>query len=108
MEHGAGAALAVLAGAFRGAELDVLLGAGERAVQLRGVDAEVVALGRANKHRAADRCSRPFSEYCGAIRKYARGSLRPCTMSRSDYLRLGPLDRPAMLETLIRRIARLS
>jgi hypothetical protein len=28
--------------------------------------------------------------------------------ARSDYLRLGPLDRPAMLETLIRRIARLS
>jgi AcrR family transcriptional regulator len=27
--------------------------------------------------------------------------------ARSDYLRLGPLDRPAMLETLIRRIARL-
>ena len=26
---------------------------------------------------------------------------------RPDYLRLGPLDRPAMLETLIRRIARL-
>jgi AcrR family transcriptional regulator len=28
--------------------------------------------------------------------------------ARSDYLRLGPLDRPAMLETLIRRIARLT
>jgi AcrR family transcriptional regulator len=28
--------------------------------------------------------------------------------ARSDYLRLGPLDRPALLETLIRRIARLS
>lgn len=28
--------------------------------------------------------------------------------ARSDYLRLGPLDRPAMLETLIRRIAQLS
>jgi hypothetical protein len=28
--------------------------------------------------------------------------------ARSDYLRLGPLDRPAMPETLIRRIARLS
>ena len=27
--------------------------------------------------------------------------------ARADYLRLGPLDRPAMLETLIRRIARL-
>jgi AcrR family transcriptional regulator len=27
--------------------------------------------------------------------------------ARSDYLRLGPLDRPALLETLIRRIARL-
>ena len=27
--------------------------------------------------------------------------------ARPDYLRLGPLDRPAMLETLIRRIARL-
>lgn len=27
--------------------------------------------------------------------------------ARSDYLRLGPLDRVAMLETLIRRIARL-
>ena len=27
--------------------------------------------------------------------------------ARSGYLRLGPLDRPAMLETLIRRIARL-
>jgi AcrR family transcriptional regulator len=27
--------------------------------------------------------------------------------ARSDYLRLGPLDRAAMLETLIRRIARL-
>jgi AcrR family transcriptional regulator len=27
--------------------------------------------------------------------------------ARSDYLRLGPLDRPAMLETLIRRITRL-
>lgn len=27
--------------------------------------------------------------------------------ARSDYLRLGPLDRPAMLEILIRRIARL-
>jgi AcrR family transcriptional regulator len=28
--------------------------------------------------------------------------------SRSDYLRLGPLDRSALLETLIRRIARLT
>jgi AcrR family transcriptional regulator len=28
--------------------------------------------------------------------------------ARSDYLRLGPLDRSALLETLIRRIARLS
>ena len=28
--------------------------------------------------------------------------------ARSDYLRLGPLDRPALLETLIRRIARLT
>ncbi len=28
--------------------------------------------------------------------------------SRSDYLRLGSLDRPALLETLIRRIARLA
>jgi AcrR family transcriptional regulator len=28
--------------------------------------------------------------------------------ARPGYLRLGPLDRPAMLETLIRRIARLS
>jgi AcrR family transcriptional regulator len=27
--------------------------------------------------------------------------------ARSEYLRLGPLDRPAMLETLTRRIARL-
>ena len=27
--------------------------------------------------------------------------------ARADYLRLGPLDRPAMLKTLIRRIARL-
>jgi AcrR family transcriptional regulator len=27
---------------------------------------------------------------------------------RSDYLRLGPLDRPALLETLIRRIVRLT
>jgi AcrR family transcriptional regulator len=27
--------------------------------------------------------------------------------ARPDYLRLGPLDRPAMLETLIRRITRL-
>jgi AcrR family transcriptional regulator len=28
--------------------------------------------------------------------------------ARADYLRLGPLDRPAMLETLIRRITRLA
>lgn len=28
--------------------------------------------------------------------------------ARLDYLRLGPLDRPALLETLIRRIARLT
>jgi hypothetical protein len=28
--------------------------------------------------------------------------------SRSDYLRLGALDRPALLETLIGRIARLT
>jgi AcrR family transcriptional regulator len=28
--------------------------------------------------------------------------------ARSDYLRLGPLDRPALLETLIRRTARLT
>jgi hypothetical protein len=28
--------------------------------------------------------------------------------ARSDYLRLGPLDRPAMLEILIRRVARLA
>jgi AcrR family transcriptional regulator len=28
--------------------------------------------------------------------------------ARSDYLRLGPLDRPALLATLIRRIARLT
>jgi len=27
--------------------------------------------------------------------------------ARSDYRRLGPLDRSALLETLIRRIARL-
>jgi hypothetical protein len=27
--------------------------------------------------------------------------------ARSDYLRLGPLDRSALVETLIRRIARL-
>lgn len=27
--------------------------------------------------------------------------------ARPDYLRLGPLDRPAMLETLIRRITQL-
>jgi hypothetical protein len=28
--------------------------------------------------------------------------------ARSEYLRLGPPDRPALLETLIRRIARLT
>jgi hypothetical protein len=45
VEQGAGAAFAVLPGAFGGLELVVTLGAGERVVEFPGVGAEVVVFG---------------------------------------------------------------
>jgi hypothetical protein len=79
VEQGAGTALAVLPGAFRGAELDVLLGAGERVVQLGGIGAEVVTFGRADEGRALDQVLAALQRVLRAIRKYSSGSLRPCT-----------------------------
>jgi AcrR family transcriptional regulator len=105
VEHGAGAAFAVLPGAFRGAELDVLLGAGERvAVATFTLVREAIA------HCVTAGASASDDPHTDTWLLWAalHGVATLEKPARSDYLRLRPLDRPAMLETLIRRIARLS